>query len=307
MPRITNTDRIVGCLLAGALGDAKGSPFEGKKDSETVIVPKVLRTSDDTQLTLATCESIVESSEISPESIAAKFAEWFLDRRLHGLGSSTLKALVELAAGGHWATAGASGERAAGNGAAMRIAPLAFCLDPGNEEDRRKIRDVCRITHRNEEAYVGALAMVWATRFAFEDGGLTENLISELIEVLPDSRVRDRFIEVKTSSITLKEYGDRFGTSGYVVDSVPMAILVAISSEGLNETFEQIAFLGGDTDTISSMFGQIYGAANGLECLPLEDFDRIDDSVHIRAAAEDFSRTVCQLQMTNNIETNRPM
>ena len=44
----------------------------------------------------------------------------------------------------------------------MRIAPLAFFLDPEDAGDRQLIRDVCRITHHNEEAYVGALAVVTA-------------------------------------------------------------------------------------------------------------------------------------------------
>lgn len=52
----------------------------------------------------------------------------------------------------------------AGNGAAMRIAPLAFHVDPALAQDRQVIRDVCRITHHNDEAYVGALAIVGAVR-----------------------------------------------------------------------------------------------------------------------------------------------
>src|SRR5262245_24138963 len=66
-----------------------------------------------------------------------------------GLGSSTLKALRDLSAGAHWALAGARGEYAAGAGAAMRIAPLAFLLDPASADDRVLIRDVARITHHS--------------------------------------------------------------------------------------------------------------------------------------------------------------
>ena len=46
----------------------------------------------------------------------------------------------------------------------MRIAPLAFFCDPSDETARRTIRDVARITHHHEEAYVGALAVVVAIR-----------------------------------------------------------------------------------------------------------------------------------------------
>jgi ADP-ribosylglycohydrolase len=41
----------------------------------------------------------------------------------------------------------------AGNGGAMRIAPLAFVLD--SLDKRVLIRDAVRITHANDEAYLG--------------------------------------------------------------------------------------------------------------------------------------------------------
>jgi len=42
--------------------------------------------------------------------------------------------------------------------------PLAFLLEPARPVDRTVIRDVCRITHQNDEAYAGALAVVVAIR-----------------------------------------------------------------------------------------------------------------------------------------------
>ena len=49
-------DRIVGCLLGGALGDALGSRFEGTDGAGYAGEPGPI--SDDTQLTLATCDAI---------------------------------------------------------------------------------------------------------------------------------------------------------------------------------------------------------------------------------------------------------
>jgi ADP-ribosyl-[dinitrogen reductase] hydrolase len=112
-------DRIIGSLLAGAIGDALGGVTERSG----------LAISDDTQLTLATCEAIIEAKGVDPERIAGSFLRWYRAGAISGIGSSTLEALRDLDAGGHWALCGARGERAAGNGAAMRIAPLAFLLD----------------------------------------------------------------------------------------------------------------------------------------------------------------------------------
>jgi ADP-ribosylglycohydrolase len=111
---LSREDRITGCLLGGALGDAVGSHFEGSAGHGDFRLPSDLRVTDDTQLTIATCESIVDSLVVSPESVANHFLRWFRERRITGIGSSTLKALTELDAGGHWAMVGATGERAAG-------------------------------------------------------------------------------------------------------------------------------------------------------------------------------------------------
>lgn len=163
---LSRHDQIRGCILAGALGDAWGRPSEGLPPARPFKTPPDAEISDDTQLTLATCESILEAGGIRPDHLAARFTQWFEAGRITGMGASTLKAMRDLSAGTHWALAGSRGEYAAGNGAAMRIAPLAFLLNPESPADRTVIRDVCRITHHNDEAYVGALAVVIAVRAA---------------------------------------------------------------------------------------------------------------------------------------------
>jgi len=113
-------DQILGCLLGGALGDAWGGPWEGRVGPSHFKVPSESKVSDDTQLTLATCESIIERGCVDPESLASHFLEWFVQGRISGMGSSTLKAMRDLSAGVHWALAGSRGEYAAGSGAATR-------------------------------------------------------------------------------------------------------------------------------------------------------------------------------------------
>ena len=157
-------ERIVGCILGGAVGDAMGGPYEGSRGPVTYEPPDVWLLSDDTQLTLATCEAIAANRRVDPQDVADRFLVWLRGGRITGIGGSTFKALRDLDMGAHWALSGAQGERAAGNGAAMRAAPLAFVLDPEVAADRTTIRDVCRITHRNDEAYIGALAIIVAIR-----------------------------------------------------------------------------------------------------------------------------------------------
>ena len=288
---LSRDDRIAGCLLGGALGDALGSHFEGSAVVNDFSMPSNLRVTDDTQLTIATCESIVDTRRVSPESIANNFVRWFRERRISGIGSSTLKALTELDAGGHWAMAGAVGELAAGNGAAMRIAPIAFFLDPNIDTDRQTIRDICRITHRNDEAYIGALAVLRTIHFVIQGGRLNSDLLTLLIETLPDSNVRDRLAIVRDSNCTIDEYATRFSASGYVADSVPLAILAAIRATNISDSIRNLVNCGGDTDTIASMFGQIFGAAYGTDSLPMDVINQIDVVTLVRVTASNLAGT----------------
>lgn len=102
-------DPILGCIVGGAIGDAYGGPYEGVPSPVQLQRDAPWRLSDDTQLTLATCEAIAASGAVDPERIAGVFGSWFKQRRITGIGAGTFKALSELMHGGHW---GSSAPRA---------------------------------------------------------------------------------------------------------------------------------------------------------------------------------------------------
>lgn len=266
---ITLKDRLRGCLIGGAIGDAIGGRYEGSSQNAIIDLNFNWSVSDDTQLTIATCEAIFDTKEVRPEKVAARFLDWYNRRKLTGLGSSTLKALRELQVGGHWALVGRSGEYAAGNGAAMRIAPLAF----KQGIDRQTIKDICTITHKNDEAYAGALAIYYAVKNAIT-GKWVDNsdLLGMIIPELPDTRVKDRCMELeKYSDQTISQIGERFRPTGYVVDSVPVAVFAAQQIGKLNfeAILTELIKIGGDTDTTCPMTGQIIAALKGEEIIPI--------------------------------------
>jgi ADP-ribosylglycohydrolase len=252
-------DQIIGCLVGGAIGDVLGGFRERSQ----------LCLSDDTQLTLATCEAIRTAGRVSPEAIADALLRWFRLGQVSGMGASTLKALIDLSAGAHWALSGARGEMAAGNGAAMRIAPLAFLLDPLNDGDRVVIRDVCRITHHHDEAYAGALAVALAIQVAFRTQRPPE--LAELAKTLPDCRVRDRLMQMASVAPTtsLDELVQRFGSSGYVVETVPLALLLSarLTPQSFELQITHLSQVADDADTIGAIAGQVAGARLGYENL----------------------------------------
>jgi ADP-ribosylglycohydrolase len=287
-------ERVVGTILGGAIGDGWGRPFEGSLPRGSHRAPSELVVTDDTQLTIATCEAIIECGRIDPDRIAARFVAWFRAGRLHGLGASTFKALRDLDLGAHWALSGAKGERSAGNGAAMRVAPLAFFLDPDIDEQRTTLRDVCRITHHHDEAYVGALAVTVAIRLASRAEYEMANLLIDVAGRLPDSQVRDRIARFASFATDVSPFqvADSWGSTGFVADSVPLAIFAArdIHHRSFSDVLERAIEAGGDTDTIGSIAGQIAGASIGAAALPTDLVSRLRDRDLIARIAEEFGR-----------------
>ena len=211
----------------------------------------------------------------------------------------------DLAVGAHWAISGARGEFAAGNGAAMRIAPLAFLLNPTDARDRGLIRDVCRITHHSDEAYVGALAVLLAIRSVLSgEWSQHQSFLAATVDNLPDSAVRDRTQSLLPLHFPASEVARSFGATGHVVDTVPLALYCAqsIAFEPLPVVLALTIGVGGDTDTIASIAGQLAGTVVGSAGIPHDLFAAVEGGEEVAAIAEEFSEFVAKRNMKN---TNR--
>ena len=178
----------------------------------------------------------------------------------------------------------------------MRIAPLAFLLDPALAQDRVVVRDVVRITHHSDEAYAGALAVIVAIRATATAGAVPEDLLSIASAELPDTRVRDRLREVLAAGEPPEAIASRLGASGYVVEAVPLALLVAACerTSDLARVLKRAVALGGDTDTIASIAGQVAGASG--VAVPEDLLERIP-----RIADVGFAVTQFVAQLTGGI------
>jgi ADP-ribosyl-[dinitrogen reductase] hydrolase len=104
---------------------------------------------------------------------------------------------------------------------------------------------------------------------------------TSISESLPDSLVKDHLLRA-----------DSVGSSGFAPETVARALVVAarIVSDGFEPSLYAMNEIGGDTDTIGSIAGQIAGAALGADALPLHLLDRVSHREDVRRIADEFAR-----------------
>ena len=87
-----------------------------------------------------------------------------------------------------------------------------------------------------------------------------------------DTVVRDNLKEIGSIPIntSIADVASQIGTSGYVAESVPLALFGAQQIGRLEfvETLKELISVGGDTDTIAAMAGNVAGALIGFQNLP---------------------------------------
>lgn len=296
-------DKFTGCLLGLAIGDALGSRLEGYS-TESVRRPGLSvsefldelwswsrgKWTDDTKMALALAESIVESGGFDPESAAHKYLEWYISGDWRGIGRTTEQSLENLREGAGWRNSGIEADWAAGNGTAMRIAPIG--LLNMNTPSRIEIdaREDAIITHNNHEAINGSYAVAYAvSRLAkgtIEPGSLIKETVDFIhpSEVLLGLEIAQKLFE---EGVPADEALLDLGTGGYVVETVASAFYCFISSPEDYETAIYHAIRGGkDTDTTAAVTGALSGAYLGFEGIRLRWREEVEDAAKIERLAE---------------------
>ncbi|MCA9610800.1 MAG: ADP-ribosylglycohydrolase family protein, partial [Myxococcales bacterium] len=128
-------DRARGALLGTLVGDALGRPFEGAEVGGTALhdeavarrmeTPRAWGHSDDGEMMLAVAASLREVGTVDEAHLLATLAAMHEPARGYGKGARA--AFAAHAAGQPWTEAGRVlwPEGSKGNGAAVRVAPIA--------------------------------------------------------------------------------------------------------------------------------------------------------------------------------------
>jgi len=310
--------RFRGCFLGGAVGDALGMPTEGYTAEEIQIrfglVQEMMPSpeghfhfglqagqfTDDTEETLLLAESMIEASGFSPDRFADKLVgwgtAWTLDERLNrGVGFTTRSSVENLIIGRSWTQSGIDVPTC---GSAMRAAPVGLLYHCDLDMVSRYADLQSLPTHCGSAARAGAVAVAVAVALCLK-GFSKETILRmaaqkarQLDEEFADHLLMAGSFQGRDAAAALAA----IGTSPLVSETVPAAFYCFLRSEP-KEALINAAGSGGDTDSIASIAGSLFGAFQGAGWIPerwlapLEQKDRIE-----RAAAglADLSAALCR-------------
>ncbi len=298
------TSRFTGSLLAAAVGDCLGAAYEGYSGTDLAEAyydgrfdPGSMTMgewTDDTSMLVATAKSLAETGDIDGEDLARRYLAWF-ETGGRGIGRATYHAMKRLQTGTEWWEAGEKGEYAAGNGVAMRVAPIGLYHVRSIEGLDEDVRTCAVITHRNDEAIAGGLAVAYAVARAASGRLDPETIILEILDRLEPSRVADglsecaRLIEAEESPLSSLQH---LGLGGAAFETVPSAFYCFLRSpDDLPETTVSSIVAGGDTDTRAAIAGAMTGAHNGQEAIPVRWLQELP----LRRGIEGVAETLCRV------------
>jgi poly(ADP-ribose) glycohydrolase ARH3 len=291
-------NKYIGCFLGLAIGDSYGAPFEGGLIERLMwkLLGKtkegLIRYTDDTQMAMDIANSYLEKGEINQEHLANTFSANYQWSR--GYGPSAAKLLKKIRSGAKWQEVNRAKfkDGSYGNGAAMRAPIIAMCFPNNSSKLKENVAKASEITHAHNLAIEGAQLIAFVTASCLNDVSL-ECILKSLADHCESQIYRDKisyFLSIikEDKSISINEIRKNLGNGIAASESCVTAIYFGLryTDKDIESMLHQIFKLGGDTDTIASMAGAIWGAANGSST-PLEDKIRtVENSEYILELAK---------------------
>lgn len=204
-------ERVLGCLLGLAIGDALGYPVEFMNHSEIADavgqdgVRGFVETnrcqrgqySDDTQMTIALLKGLLSADTEDLDDVmrhtTREFIQWANSpENNRAPGQSCMDGCFALERGRHWFSSGDPYSK--GCGAAMRSAPvgLMYSTDPDRLIEVARAVAIC--THGHPTALASSIAVAAAVAYAMS-GKPVEGMVNHLLKLLNSERGVPGYIE----------------------------------------------------------------------------------------------------------------
>lgn len=283
--------RILPTIYGGIIGDLMGVPVEFRQRG-TFHIQDIVgygtynqppgTWSDDTSLTLCLIENLMNKETVA--NLMEKFVKyqdegyWTPFGKMFDIGRTTAEAITRFKEGNLPKNCGGQYENDNGNGAIMRISPLAFMLFNEFDFIRKTeiIKQYTEITHAHPRAIVGSIIYIEFLIRLYHNNSF-EKSIKEIHELFNENFGEEHEYrkELRYYNRIFKENffevpQDEILSDGYVVHTLEAAIWCLGNTTSFKEAVLKAVNLGGDADTVASITGSLAGMFYKMDEIPEE-------------------------------------
>lgn len=299
--------RFTGCVLGGAIGDALGMPNESSAPSLNKMKYGYRRAykgrpndtlepgqyTDDTQLMILV-GTLVADGKYNEERYAAALRELYARGALR-FPDGTLSAVCEQPDGGSQAQKGVKSTTA---GSLPVAIPFALAYPEVSEACERAVR-ACNVTHTHPAAHAAVSTLVTLIYHAVHE---TPDPLGKALE---KAFVEDEVLGGKIrNALTLEKEGMdtetallKIGNDISVFQTLPIAFFLIRRYQHPPDLLTVSANTGGNTDTIALLCGAYLGASRGIDALPADLIEGLEDHQRIELLGRRLHGT-CTRKMT---------
>jgi ADP-ribosylglycohydrolase len=293
-------------LFGLALGDALGWPVEfldrpliraryGRLG--IVAPPDPALYTDDTQMSAAVAEALVEAGEQDLDTLMAAVSHNFIAWKNNPItatrapGATCIRGVNALELGAPWREAGVKDSK--GCGACMRVAPIGYFYQHDLEKLMQTARAQGWLTHRHPASDAACLGAAQLVKLAldrvaprdFPDRirSATEGVSKEFDSILERlEHVRDWTDE----EAALNYIGPTRGGGWIAEEAVGMALYCVLRRPNdYRAAITLAANISGDSDTVACLTGGVLGARLGISAIPADWIERLENRDYLSGLA----------------------
>lgn len=276
-------ERALGAYLGFAVGDALGATVEFMTPAEIQhtygmhrdivgggwLKLKAGQITDDTQMSLALGQSIVDSGGWNATAAADAFAAWLTSKPID-VGNTCRRGIQRYMTDG--TLAGPPNEGDAGNGACMRNLPVALATLGDEKTFASWTVAQCHLTHNHPFSDAASLTL----------GRMVQRLL--LGEGIKACREEANLLIARHPPFRFEPYPRC--ASAYIVDTVQTVLYYFFRSDGFESCLTQVVNRGEDADTTGALVGMLSGAAYGVDNIPHYWLKKLDKNVVSQITAQ---------------------
>ena len=285
-------DRAVAAYLGLAIGDALGATVEFMSAREIEheygvhermvgggwLKLKPGQVTDDTTMALALGKSILDSGGIHAHAIAQAFDAWMRAKPVD-IGNTVRRGLLAFRSTG--VPAVSLSEHDGGNGAAMRVLPVALATLGQSEQ---AVREACRIqahvTHHHPLSDAATECLALMVQDAVQGADLNHLLHRHAYPLAGEH-----------PAFVFRTRQRRDNPGGYIVETVQAVFQALFNTDGFRACLVDAVNRGGDADTTGAIAGMLAGALYGTAAIPADWLKVLDPAVR-EACTEQAERLI---------------